>query len=127
MVGGGGGARVGGCPARKNNFSIFPLLGGPFSPCGEPFFFFWRAGLCSPFGGSFSPFRGGGLFSLCGEIFKLVSTYKISAGVHALAAKIVINISPWGKLREIVRHIKSVNTFWSTYSYDVEKINVMIR
>ena len=77
----------------------------------------------------FSSFGGPALFLLLGGHFLHLGGGggAFSAGVHALAAKIVINISPWGKLREIVRHIKSVYTFWSTYSYNVEKINVMIR
>ena len=125
---GGRGARVGGCPTGKNNYFIFfPFRGAIFSMW-RAFFLLLEGRPCFSFCGSFSPFRrGGGLFSLCGENFKLVSTYKISAGAHALAAKIVTNISPWGKLGEIVRHIKSANTFWSTYSYNVEKINEMIR
>ena len=73
----------------------FFFLGG-----GEGIVSFWE---------SFSPFGGGGgvgsFFLFMWRMFQFWSPLtKISADAHALAAKVVANISHWGKLREIVRH-----------------------
>ena len=39
----------------------------------------------------------------CGENFRLVPIYKNFCGAHTLVAKVVANMSPWGKLRTTVR------------------------
>ena len=55
-------------------------------------------------GGPFYVEGGGGLFSTYDENFLgLFPLTKLSAGAHALAARVVANISSWGNLREIVR------------------------
>ena len=58
---------------------LFPILGGPFYV------------------------EGGGTFPTYDKKFLgLFPLTKLSVGVHALAARVVANISPWGNLREFV-------------------------
>ena len=68
------------------------------------FSFFFEGVLVFPFGGDFlSVGEGGGGFSLCVEIFMLIPTCKNFYSAHALDAKVVAKIAPWGNLREIAR------------------------
>ena len=94
---------------------------GPFPPRGGGLFLHFECIIfsfgvpCFTFWGYFLYVGGGGrLFST--YIEKFLGLFPLpKIGAHALAARVVANISPWGNLREIVR--RNLLIHFGTYFY----------
>ena len=106
----GGGGEIRRLPHWKKN-----SICGALSPCGGPFFSFWGPKLFLLLENTFS-MRGTFFIFMWRKVLDLSPLTTISAGVHAIAARVVANMLLLWNLREIARLNLVVNRCWSRYT-----------